>query len=57
MDFPKVLRAWRGEMYKKEAASKLSITLGRYKSWESGDRKPDPIVLVEMLRRMGLSND
>lgn len=55
-EFKEVLKSWRGRMYQKEAADKISVGLRRYQSWERGVSVPDPIIQSEMYRRMGLQN-
>lgn len=52
MNFPKELKAWRGKLYQKEAASDLEIPLASYRKYENGKRTPNKLAMAELLRRM-----
>lgn len=39
-EFSRLLKAWRGKLFQKEAADRLGVPLRTYQNWENGSRKP-----------------
>ena len=52
MNFSEELKAWRGKLYQKEAASNLDIPLTSYRKYENGKRTPNKLAMAELRRKM-----
>jgi DNA-binding transcriptional regulator YiaG len=52
--FSKRIEKWRKDrgLLQKEAAAKLDVSYGAWRSWERGKKQPQKLALAELERRM-----